>query len=144
MEPIRITPKLLIFWECKGGNAHVIDVAGTSTGGLMIAMLAVPDENHRPMYSAEDIKEFYFYHAPKIFPQIRLALAIMESAYINVAISLIKKKNRELKSKDEAVGHKEKEIAKKEHTLGHELEPEAVKFQAVNHYYVSLVEANNG
>ncbi|GJV49456.1 patatin-like protein [Tanacetum coccineum] len=62
--------------ECKGGTAHVIDVVGTSVRGLMIAMLAVPDENHRPMYSAEDIKEFYFYHAPKIFPQIRLREAL--------------------------------------------------------------------
>nr|GEW64614.1 patatin-like protein 2 isoform X1 [Tanacetum cinerariifolium] len=37
----------------------------------MTAMLAVSDENKRPTYSAEDINEFYFYHAAKIFPQIR-------------------------------------------------------------------------
>ncbi|GJY84176.1 hypothetical protein Tco_0497552 [Tanacetum coccineum] len=33
-------------------------------------MPAVPDENKRPTYSAEDINEFHFYHASKIFPQI--------------------------------------------------------------------------
>ncbi|PWA67796.1 patatin-like protein [Artemisia annua] len=78
-----ISGTILSFLESKlqeidGPDARIADyfdvIAGTSTGGLMTAMLAVPDENNRPMYSAEDVKQFYFYHAPKIFPQMsRLA-----------------------------------------------------------------------
>ncbi|CAF2067419.1 unnamed protein product [Brassica napus] len=44
-------------------------VAGTSTGGLMTAMLTVPDETGRPRFSAKDIVPFYLQHSPKIFPQ---------------------------------------------------------------------------
>ncbi|CAN6910730.1 unnamed protein product [Brassica oleracea] len=44
-------------------------VAGTSTGGLMTAMLTVPDETGRPHFSAKDIVPFYLQHSPKIFPQ---------------------------------------------------------------------------
>lgn len=74
-----IPATLLSFLESKlqeidGPAARISDyfdvIAGTSTGGLMTTMLVVPDENNRPQYSANDIKEFYFYHAPKIFPQI--------------------------------------------------------------------------
>nr|GEW48203.1 patatin-like protein 2 [Tanacetum cinerariifolium] len=61
--------------EIDGSDARIEDyfdvIVGTSTGGLMTAMLDVSDENKRPTYSTEDINEFYFYHAPKIFPQIR-------------------------------------------------------------------------
>lgn len=44
-------------------------IAGTSTGGLVTAMLTAPDENNRPLYAAKDIKNFYLEHTPKIFPQ---------------------------------------------------------------------------
>ncbi|CAN7108286.1 unnamed protein product [Brassica rapa subsp. narinosa] len=44
-------------------------VAGTSTGGLMTAMLTVPDETGRPRFAAKDIVPFYLQHSPKIFPQ---------------------------------------------------------------------------
>ncbi|KAJ4914194.1 Patatin-like protein 1 [Raphanus sativus] len=44
-------------------------VAGTSTGGLITAMLTVPDENGRPRFAAKDIVPFYLQHSPKIFPQ---------------------------------------------------------------------------
>ena len=44
-------------------------IAGTSTGGLVTAMLTAPDENNRPLYAAKDIKDFYLDHTPKIFPQ---------------------------------------------------------------------------
>lgn len=44
-------------------------IAGTSTGGLVTAMLTAPNENNRPLYAAKDIKNFYLEHTPKIFPQ---------------------------------------------------------------------------
>ncbi|KAK7383113.1 hypothetical protein VNO78_28782 [Psophocarpus tetragonolobus] len=44
-------------------------IAGTSTGGLVTAMLTAPNENNRPLYAAKDIKDFYLQHTPKIFPQ---------------------------------------------------------------------------
>ncbi|GKU93343.1 hypothetical protein SLEP1_g6944 [Rubroshorea leprosula] len=49
---------------------HVI--AGTSTGGLITAMLTAPNENtRRPLFAAKDIKDFYLTHCPDIFPQSR-------------------------------------------------------------------------
>ncbi|XP_038974248.1 patatin-like protein 1 isoform X3 [Phoenix dactylifera] len=44
-------------------------IAGTSTGGLVTAMLAAPNAKNRPIFAAKDIKEFYLEHCPKIFPQ---------------------------------------------------------------------------
>ncbi|KAK1392479.1 Patatin [Heracleum sosnowskyi] len=59
--------------ELDGEGARLADyfdvIGGTSTGGLMTAMLTVPDENNRPLYAAKDIKPFYLDHCPKIFPQ---------------------------------------------------------------------------
>lgn len=74
-----IPATLLSFLESKlqeidGPEARIADyfdvIAGTSTGGLMTTMLAVPGEDNRPLYSANDISQFYFYHSPRIFPQI--------------------------------------------------------------------------
>ncbi|XP_047308450.1 patatin-like protein 2 [Impatiens glandulifera] len=45
-------------------------ISGTSTGGLVTAMLTTPDENNRPLFSAKDITKFYLEHCPKIFPQV--------------------------------------------------------------------------
>ncbi|KAF5176401.1 Patatin [Thalictrum thalictroides] len=44
-------------------------VAGTSTGGLVTAMLTAPNESNRPLYAAKDITPFYLENCPKIFPQ---------------------------------------------------------------------------
>lgn len=48
-------------------------VGGVSTGAIVAAGLAMPDDKDptKPKYTAENIKDFYFKQAPKIFPQMR-------------------------------------------------------------------------
>ena len=71
---------ILAFLEAKlqeldGPDARVADyfdvVAGTSTGGLVTAMLTAPDKEGRPLFKAKDINDFYLRHSPKIFPARR-------------------------------------------------------------------------
>nr|P15478.1 RecName: Full=Patatin-T5; AltName: Full=Group B patatin; Flags: Precursor [Solanum tuberosum]CAA27571.1 patatin [Solanum tuberosum]prf//1301309A patatin [Solanum tuberosum] len=42
-------------------------IGGTSTGGLLTAMITTPNETNRPFAAAKDIVPFYFEHGPKIF-----------------------------------------------------------------------------
>lgn len=59
--------------KLDGSDVRLADyfdvIAGTSTGGLVTAMLTAPDEKKRPLYAANEIKDFYLEHCPKIFPQ---------------------------------------------------------------------------
>ncbi|KAG6387910.1 hypothetical protein SASPL_153105 [Salvia splendens] len=73
-----IPAKILEFLESElqkldGEDARIADyfdvIAGTSTGGLVTAMLTAPDANNRPIYAAKDIAPFYVQHGPKIFPE---------------------------------------------------------------------------
>jgi patatin-like phospholipase/acyl hydrolase len=71
--------------ELDGESARLADyfdvITGTSTGGLVTAMLSAPNEQKRPLFAAKDIKPFYLEHSPKIFPQHKYEYLLL---YISV------------------------------------------------------------
>ncbi|CAH2042625.1 unnamed protein product [Thlaspi arvense] len=80
---MKLTAQIWIKQELDGEDARLADyfdvIAGTSTGGLITAMLAAPNENNRPLFAAKDINHFYLQHGPKIFPQKGYIISIIFS-----------------------------------------------------------------
>ncbi|XP_062156878.1 patatin-like protein 2 isoform X2 [Alnus glutinosa] len=70
--------------ELDGTHVRVADyfdiIAGTSTGGLVTTMLTAPNKDNRPMYTANDITNFYLDHCPRIFPQKSCSMTSMLGA----------------------------------------------------------------
>ncbi len=70
-----IPATFLIEFEKRTGKpiCELFDlIAGTSTGGILAAMLTLPDRFGKPKYSAKQVRSAYFEHGGTIFHRSRL------------------------------------------------------------------------
>ncbi|EFJ20370.1 hypothetical protein SELMODRAFT_108728 [Selaginella moellendorffii] len=86
-----IPAQILIFLEeclqeLDGPDARIADyfdvVAGTSTGGLISIMLAAPDAQRRPLFTAKGINKFYLDNCKTIFNRDRPYLSFLSMTSI--------------------------------------------------------------
>ncbi|GLJ39133.1 hypothetical protein SUGI_0797600 [Cryptomeria japonica] len=64
-------------------------IAGTSTGGLVTAMLTAPNKQNRPLFAARDIIQFYLEQCPSIFPVKRFAKELSEERKLRIKRSSV-------------------------------------------------------